>query len=407
MKPALIQIPIGARSFILQFCVAMVVVSGQGLSQELTEADIARRVKLTSPEVLSARSEVRMLKARELSEPHPNPELSIGREQLLGDPKEIEDTLALSVPIDLSGRRSARVALARAETHTAASGTARLSSAVTLRALRTFYRGLAARERAKLARALVARLVEATRVSERRLSQGSSSGYDVSRIALDADLARSSLAGAEAIERRAVVELGTLLGLAPERLKLTGNLQVSAVRAAGQVRPSVDSQRLALSAARQARDSAGSAWVPQLAVNLGARRADSTEPRYGYVAGLSVELPIFSRSRAVKAEANARVERGAAQLRALERHTRTARAVAQLELSSAVAEQKRFSRATAPHVERSLRAARSAYREGERGVTELLDAERAGVRVAQRSLDLLLRAKLAELELRAAQGQLE
>ena len=407
MKTPTFQIPMGARILALQLFLALSFASGQGKAQELTEADIARRVKSTSPDVLAARSAVRMLKARELSEPHPNPQLSIDREQLLDEPKEIEDTLALSIPIDLSSRRSARAALARAETQSAAAGAARLGGEVTRRALRTFYRGLAARERAKLARALVARLVEATRVSESRLSQGTSSGYDVSRIALDADLARSTLAGAEALERRCAVELGTLLGLPPEGLKLKGDLAVAPVRETGGTRPSVEKQRLALSAAKQARDSAGSAWVPQVAVNLGARRADSTSPRYGYVAGLSVELPIFSRSRAVKAEADARVEHGAAQLRALERHTKSAQAIAQLELKTALAELKRFNHATAPHVERSLRAARSAYREGEHGVTQLLDAERAGLQVAKRALQLRLRAKFAELDLRAAQGQFE
>ncbi len=407
MNFATSQIPIGARILALQLCLALTFASGNGNGQELTEADIVRRVKSTSPDVLAARSEVRMLKARELTEPHPNPELSIDREQLLGDPKEIEDTLALSVPIDLSGRRSARAALARAETQSAASGAARLSSELTRRALRTFYRGLAARERAKLARALVARLVEATRVSKSRLSQGTSSGYDVSRIALDADLARSDLASAEATERRCAVELGSLLGLRPEGLKLTGDLAVAPIRDSGGMRPSVEKQRMALNAAKQARDSADSAWVPQLAVNLGARRADSTSPRYGYVAGLSVELPIFSRSRAVKAEANARLEHGAAQLRALERRAKTAQAVARLELTTALTELTRFDRATEPHVKRSLRAARSAYREGERGVTQLLDAERAGLQVAKRSLQLRLRAKFAELDLRAAQGQFE
>ncbi|HMR80643.1 MAG TPA: hypothetical protein PKD61_36285, partial [Polyangiaceae bacterium] len=67
--------------------------------QELTEAEIKRHVRRTSPEVLAAQSEVRLLQAREAVEAHPNPELSFTREQLLGAPDAAEDTLALSIPL--------------------------------------------------------------------------------------------------------------------------------------------------------------------------------------------------------------------------------------------------------------------------------------------------------------------
>ncbi|HMR07933.1 MAG TPA: TolC family protein [Polyangiaceae bacterium] len=376
--------------------------------QELTEAEIKRHVRRTSPEVLAAQSEVRLLQAREAVEAHPNPELSFTREQLLGAPDAAEDTLALSIPLDLSGRRGARSSLARAGSRSAASRATRLGSAVTHSALRIFYRGLAAKKRADLARTLVARLEEAARVSKSRLSQGSASGYDVSRIELDADLSRSTLVSAEAAERRAVLQLASLLGRQAVGLRLSGSLRaVAIVGSPPQERPSLTHQRAALEAARQAQSRAARAWVPMLALDAGVRRAVGDETRYGYVAGLHVELPLFSRGRAVSAEANALADHSGAQLRALEARAKSARAVASLELSNYLAEVERFRRATAPHAERTLRAARSAYREGQIGVTELLDAERAALRVSQRSVELELRAKLAELDLRAARGEFE
>lgn len=109
----------------------------------------------------------------------------------------------------------------------------------------------------------------------------------------------------------------------------------------------------------------------------------------------------------MRAEADATVEHSAARLRALDARSRSERAVATVELSSALAELERFGRVTARHRARTLRAARSAYREGQLGVTELLDAERAALRVEERLLELQVSAKLAELALRAARGEFE
>jgi len=54
-----------------------------------------------------------------------------------------------------------------------------------------------------------------------------------------------------------------------------------------------------------------------------------------------------------------------------------------------------------------VRAAESGYREGERSVLELLDAERARAEVEGRRLDLSLAEKRADIVLRAARGELE
>ena len=58
-------------------------------------------------------------------------------------------------------------------------------------------------------------------------------------------------------------------------------------------------------------------------------------------------------------------------------------------------------------LERLQRAAESGYREGQRSVVELLDAQRTHTRVALRRLELLHAARGAQVALRAATGEFE
>jgi outer membrane protein TolC len=54
-----------------------------------------------------------------------------------------------------------------------------------------------------------------------------------------------------------------------------------------------------------------------------------------------------------------------------------------------------------------VRAAQRGYGEGERTVTELVDAQRAQTEVALRRLELIALAKRAEVDLRSATGELK
>jgi outer membrane protein TolC len=75
--------------------------------------------------------------------------------------------------------------------------------------------------------------------------------------------------------------------------------------------------------------------------------------------------------------------------------------------TTAQVELERFERATSKQVEALLTAAQSGYREGERSIVELLDAQRTVIEVEERRLTLLLQAKQAEARVRAAAGVLE
>ena len=139
----------------------------------------------------------------------------------------------------------------------------------------------------------------------------------------------------------------------------------------------------------------------------GLRREITETTRDGYVAGVSLSLPVFDRGQDSVTAARAAQQQATAALRLGERDTQLRLTVAREALAAAVAELARFREATSARVELLERAALAGYREGDRSVVELVDAQRARTAVARRVLALELEAKQAELALRAAQGEFE
>ena len=156
-----------------------------------------------------------------------------------------------------------------------------------------------------------------------------------------------------------------------------------------------------------ARAAAGLAWIPALTVSGGARTEDADRSRDGYVAGVSVELPLFRRGQDLVAKASAHERYTRARRVAAERDAAIAHERARQELAAARAELERFDAAAGDGAAVLLRAAESGYREGERSVVELIDARRARRDVDLRRVELQLAIKRAETAVRAALGEFE
>src|SRR5690606_21673725 len=131
------------------------------------------------------------------------------------------------------------------------------------------------------------------------------------------------------------------------------------------------------------------------------------ETRYGYVAGVAIELPLFSNGEGLRASASATQQFANAQAEAAERAFGVRQLTAEGELLQANAERRQLDEATAKRLERLALAARSGYQEGERSIVELLDAQRTQTQVQLRLLELAYKAKRAEIALRAARGEFE
>jgi cobalt-zinc-cadmium efflux system outer membrane protein len=381
----------------------------------LSESDVIRLAHQHDPQARSARELAGASDAQAIEDSlYPNPELAWDREHLPGSGPlaEREDTFALTIPIEFSGERSARSALARSEAAEARALASRARSDAALSALQRFYAALAAQRRVQIAAAAAERLSQAARVLARRFEEGTASGYDRTRIELEAELGRSELREAEAQAAADEIELAAWLGLPEGPLALNGGLELQADRGAqpgsAGVPRSLALASKAVAEAQRAQDSAGSAWLPALSATGGLKMTHAqSETAYGYVAGVTLDLPLLAHGQDVRAHASARARIASSQQEVLARGTQIAARRAAVELAAARSELAAFTAATGERVQQLERAAESAYREGQRSVLELLDAQRASLAVELRKLALALAAKRAEAALRAARGEFE
>jgi cobalt-zinc-cadmium efflux system outer membrane protein len=262
----------------------------------------------------------------------------------------------------------------------------------------------------------VSNLEEAARVLSRREAAGSVSGYESLRLGIASELSRSQLAEARGFMLSAKARLGSLIGLPPETFRVDAELEVlsppnevSLTRGGIESRPAVRDARESLRLAEQAEDRAHWAWFPTVELGGGLKRAHSfgTDSGYGYALGVSLRLPLFDHGQAERGQAEAQRALARARSDALTRSIDAEMQTALVTFRTAREELSRFEAQTSSQVEMLLAAAQSGYREGERTIVELLDAQRAQADVAERRLGLLAMAKRAEVRLRAATGDFQ
>jgi cobalt-zinc-cadmium efflux system outer membrane protein len=253
-------------------------------------------------------------------------------------------------------------------------------------------------------------------VLERRQSAGSASGYEQARLNIECELSRSHWAEARASLESDKKRLAALLGQSSGALSIEADLTlISPEREQMLARAErVGPESLGLSQeaeryASRASEHALWSWFPTIELGAGLKRANNagSADGLGYFVGANMGLPFFDRGQGQMAQAEAARVLSSARSDALSRRVSLQVEVAALSLRRARAELDRFERATSAHLEKLLRAAQGGYREGERSVVELLDAERAQTEVALRRLLLLARAKRAETQLRSAAGELK
>ena len=88
--------------------------AGRARAQPLTEADVIRLSAAKNADVAVARAEAFAVSARETETGlYPNPSIAWEREHFPGSDGSREDTVSMTLPIDISGRRSALTSLAR------------------------------------------------------------------------------------------------------------------------------------------------------------------------------------------------------------------------------------------------------------------------------------------------------
>ncbi|MCG8421004.1 MAG: TolC family protein [Proteobacteria bacterium] len=379
----------------------------------LTEAAVVRLARSHAPGSAVAQATERLADARQRTAGLLlNPFVGWERETVLTGQGSAQDIFRATIAIDMAGPLSNRSLAASRSSWMRAEASVTRTAAV-LDAVLGYYDVVVAERRVAILRRAVSSLDEAARVLARREEAGNASGYESTRLAIASELARSRQAEAQGTLHSARARLAALLGLDVDTLRVDTTLALSPLRDEAQLVRSGTSDRAAIRQARAsarfaavAQDRAGWTWVPTLNVSGGANLVSDPDRRHGYVVALSLSIPIFDRGQGLRAEAEAQRALSTARAEALSRTVRAELASSYAIYTTARQELARFEAATSDQVDALLRAAQSGYREGQRSIVELLDAQRAQTDVAERRLSLLGAAKQAEARLRAAAGEL-
>ena len=372
----------------------------------LTESQLLAQLAPESPQVRAARAGVDVAQAEGLAAGRwPNPRITFNREAVAGIS---EYMVMVSQVLPITGRRGLDVsaAAARAEAASSRADTRLRRLRADVRLAFTDLWAAQVRER-ELARSRD-QFRDLAGVLGRREAAGEAAGFDTLRadrevMSVEADRATAATdrARAQAIVASflatppaAIEAVGT--GPEPRILPALDELIAVAERSNGEL---VALER-ELEAAGFAERAAERRSIPEPEIVAGTKSSSIAGGDMGSIFSVHVALPVFDRSRAERAVAQAR----ALQVRAeAETFRRTLRAQV-MAWHAAVTERRemadRFRAAAGPGADQIERIARVSYEAGEGSILELLDAYRtaSSVRIRLAGLDAAVREAEIELE---------
>ena len=364
-----------------------------------TLAQALERAGATSPAIESGAAGVLVAQAaRTVAGLRPNPELNIQTENVAGSGdyrgfRSAETTAQVTLPLELGGKRPARVALANAQQDRAQIEQAVIAADLRLAVTQAYVTAVSAVERASVAQRQVAIAAEALRSAQVRVRAGRASPLEAQRAELAHLNAQATQEQAERLANVARANLGRLIG-APvagaldlrwfETLAVAGPVDRAAVsdmltaRAAALDVATADAQvRLA-----------GAQRVPDLQLFAGPRRLSGSNDT-ALLMGINIPLQIFDNGGAAQAQARAERQRADATRRMTEIQLDQAIASADAEVANAETAARIASGPALAAAQEAARIARIGYREGKFGQIDLIEAERALLDTRMAAIDAL------------------
>lgn len=343
----------------------------------------------------------------------PNPVVSVAQEEV-DEPggTATERVYQISQSFDFSGRRQLGRQAAGLRLESARAGSQAGQQGIVQEARQAFADLLYQQRRVEALRQWQERLRQSADVVTRLARAGEAAGFDRRRLQLELHQAISRHEQARADLVASQHRLAGLTGVDNAlTLSATGDLLPAATPPApglqAQLPQRADLKALAAEAEAVALDSraAGREWLPDLTVGVGRKQVDTpTGSGDGLALSVSMPIPLLNQGGARRSRLAAEADT----LRA-ERELRHQEAAAQLQgqwqqLERLREEALRFRRDALQNAQELSRIAATAYRAGEVGVLELLDAYRSELSASQDALDLEHRAQRARIELDALAG---
>lgn len=350
----------------------------------LEEALAAARTQ--SPGIEAAEAGIRATSAaRTVAGLRPNPSFEAQTENVAGTGayrglSGAETTIGFALPIELGGKRSARVAVAEARSDRAQIQAAIARADLELEVTQAYIEAVAAERRLVVARDQLAIATEGLRLASDRVMVGATSPIDQQRaevLAINARTAADRAGRSVAVARD---NLGRMIGR-----PVSGTLDLAWFEQTGTYGPTAPAGSqgtLALAAAHaelvtaeaQVR-LAQSQRIPDVTLSLGARRLAATND-VAAVFGVSIPIPVFNNGRAAVVQARAERDQAGAQRRMARLDAERAIARAEADVANAAANARAAGGPGLAAAQEAARIARLGYGQGKFGQLELLDAER-------------------------------
>lgn len=319
--------------------------------------------------------------------------------------------VGLTVPIEL-GRRSGRVAVARAGVTQAEHERSDARRLAVGAAVVAYYRALHAERRLALAadREALAGELRATVLERQRA--GGASQLEVNLAEIELARAGGETQAAQASVARARLDLALVLGLpSGARLRIAGDLADRArLDALAHRRPASARERADVLAARAASrvasaeiSAARGAAIPALALSA---RWVHEEGADAVLGGLALSLPFFEHGQGAAAEASARRAAAQSQARLLETAARAEMEGTAATYAAAALAARRLEALGVPRAIETEQMAWESYRAGRLDLPGLIVIRRDLLDTRREHADRLLDAALAAVDLAVAQGAL-
>lgn len=351
-----------------------------------------------SPAIEAATSGIDAARAqRTVAGLRPNPSIDAMSENVAGTGpysgfRSSETTVGLSLPFELGGKRSARVAVAGAQLDRATVEAAIARADLRLRVTQAYSDAAAAQRRAAVAREQVGIAAEVLRAARVRVQAGRASPLEEQR----ADVARLNAEGyAERADRSAQLALDNLARLTGREASALDGAWFARIDSAGPRLPARSVDTLAAAAA-QADLTAATAQVrlarsqriPDVTISAAARRLEASNAMAG-VFGISVPLPLFNNGRAAVDLASAQRQQTDARRRLALLDADQAIASADADAANAATTARNAAGPTLVAAQEAARITRIGYREGKFGQLDLLEAERTLAETRANAIDAL------------------
>lgn len=340
----------------------------------------------------------------------PNPELAALMEDTRSSTRST--TVQLNQPIELGGKRAARIEAAEQGRNAATAELQTKRAEVRAAVMSAFFEVLVAQERTRLSQAAVELAQRATTAAQRRVKSGKVSPVEETKarvaeanVRMESTLAESELTSAR---RRLASTWGDL---SPRFERAEGDVEsipplptLDDLQARLANAPSLQHARIEVDHRKALAEIERSRGVPDLTVSLGARRNEELGLNQA-ILGFSIPLPVFDRNQGNLQEALSRTDKARDQLSFTEHQLASELAISHERLQLARQEIDVLRRDILPGAQSAYDASTRGFELGKFGFLDVLDAQRTLFQAKSQYLRALAEAHRSTAEIERILGE--